>query len=494
METWRGVSIPILAYKKIKPKPGNQSHCEKGFDPTPFRLNIPKIKIDFRGTKKVGDKTAFVVRLRDPRSTVDDIYYFDVQTYLLLRSETTGLHRVEVLYSDYRDVNGLKIPFMIIRRSEYSQSVTTVREAEINGPIEDARFEKPNTRGGQPLHDLRVRGESPPLPPPAAPHRDSLSLPGSPGSIAGAALGPPPMDAAQTAAYVSATSFASCPSAQLQGELPELDGLKVASSQEGLPALLDKIGDKTEGLFRKTPDLISHEQVVASQPGRKATRRNFSYLILSHRSPDAVTLEEFRMDLPGPLPPAVDARNVGPAASTSSSAFWDGLRSSSQQASARETGTPPLTQGFAYMWVHFYPSNRSESNFRYLGRQKIDRHNTLVVAFSQKPAAVRMPGELRFEGKSIPVLYQGIAWVDASDFRIVRLRTDLLLPLTDAPVSQLTAEIHFVNTPVSGVASPLWLPHEVVVTSNVNGFIFLDRHTYSNYRLYAAQSRMVLNP
>src|SRR2546429_4313531 len=118
----------------------------------------------------------------------------------------------------------------------------------------------------------------------------------------------------------------------------------------------------------------------------------------------------------------------------------------------------------------------------------------LVVAFSQKPGFVRSPGEVRLEGRSIPILHQGVAWVDASDFRIVRLRTDLTSPLPDIQLRSLTAEVQFAETQVAGVTSSLWLPREVVVTSDVNGLTSRDRHAYSNYRAYGGQTRLLLAP
>ena len=103
----------------------------------------------------------------------------------------------------------------------------------------------------------------------------------------------------------------------------------------------------------------------------------------------------------------------------------------------------PLSQGFANSWVHFYPANRPQASFRYLGQQPVQGHDTFVIAFAQIPSAVQSPGELRFEGHTYPILYQGIAWVEQSEFRIMRLRTDLLAPIEKASLQKLTAVIRF---------------------------------------------------
>jgi len=103
----------------------------------------------------------------------------------------------------------------------------------------------------------------------------------------------------------------------------------------------------------------------------------------------------------------------------------------------------------------------------------------------------RLPGEMRFRDQTILVYYQGIAWVEESDFRILRLRMDLL-PASDLPVTQLTAEIQFAETQATGFTTPLWLPREVLVTTEVNGNTFRNKHTYSNYRSFQAHSRILL--
>jgi hypothetical protein len=149
------------------------------------------------------------------------------------------------------------------------------------------------------------------------------------------------------------------------------------------------------------PTAISHEEAL-----RGPHPREFNYLILVHQAGNkGKTLDEYRSD----------AQNT-------------------KDALTDESPASPRAQGFASAWLLFFPSNQSESRFRYLGRQKIDNHWTLVLAFAQSPGSVKSPGQVVFEGKWIPVLYQGVVWIDETDFRIVQLRTDLLEPLSSGLV------------------------------------------------------------
>ena len=173
--------------------------------------------------------------------------------------------------------------------------------------------------------------------------------------------------------------------------------------------------------------------------------------------------------------------------------MWDALERASHELAASHAG-PPTSQGFATSWVHFHTPNRPQATFRYLGEQKMDGRHALVLAFAQKPQSVLSPSMFRYQGKTAPMFLQGVAWVDASDFRILRLRTDLLSPLPEVSLHRLTANIQFVPTRIKEVPSLLSLPREVTVTAEVSGATLQEIHRYSEYRLFRSKSRVVLNP
>ena len=288
-------------------------------------------------------------------------------------------------------------------------------------------------------------------------------------------------------------NFASCPIAELKQTVRELEHLKAVQDQSKLAPLLDEIGAKTVEIANKTPNLISHEAVVSEMGGIKR-RQDFSYLVLQHpMGAKGSVLDEFRVDLKSGEKFQTDV--LAKAAESNSPGRPPSLQDlPSLRQSLPGAESPPPSQGFVNDWLHFYPSNQSESTFRYLGEQKMNGHRTLVVAFSQKPGSVRLPTVIEFESKIFPIYMQGVAWVDASDFRIVRLRTDLLAPPAGVPLRQLTADIQFTEIRVAEMASPLWLPRQVVVTTNLGEVTRRESHTYSNYRLFRAHSKILLNP
>jgi hypothetical protein len=214
----------------------------------------------------------------------------------------------------------------------------------------------------------------------------------------------------------------------------------------------------------------------------------YDYLILNRIKDKAVYLDEFRVDLKtGEKFQTDEEMKDGTSARAA-------VERASQDLATSQSGRRPISQGFATSWVHFYPLNRYQATFRYLGEQKMDGHRTLVLAFAQKPDSVVSPALFLYEGRNVPMYLQGVAWVDASDFHIWRLRTDLLSPLPEVLLHRLTAEIQFKPTRVEEIPSLISLPREVKVTSVVRESSRQEVHSYSEYRLFRARSKVVLNP
>jgi len=472
---------------EFKPKPGSEYGCDEGFKPPLSRLRDRTSRMRLVKKNPVEGRAAWEVKVDVPKSSVSETYYFDAETFLLLRFETRG---ISTTYSDYRDAGGIKFPFKTVLESERSKFVTTVRELKINAPIDDARFAEPQVKNGRLVQapvspaDKGTSAVSSVVPstippPPSASTRAEIADVSTPASPAT----PNPASVVET----NFPNFTSCTIAELQMIIPELKGLKPPADQARLSLLLDKVGAKTVEIARNTPNLISRETVTESPQGPSETRA-YDYLILARIEGKEVGLDEFRVDLR-----SGEKFQTDEVMKDESSARAV-LERASHGLAASKSGRPPASQGFATAWVHFYPLNRARATFRYLGEQKMDGHRTLVLAFAQRPAAVVSPAMFRYQGKTVPMFLQGVAWVDPSDFRILRLRTDLLAPLPEASLDRMTADVQFGLTRIETVPSPLSLPREVTVTSLVGGAPMREIHRYSEYRLFRAKSRIVLTP
>lgn len=295
---------------------------------------------------------------------------------------------------------------------------------------------------------------------------------------------PPPVGPKADAVkfYADAHPYMDLALPELKKAVRELGGLKPAPSQEQLPDILAKVAAKADELLHRVPDLISDETVSQTQfsnislnssgcVGIGCTGPNnssgwddkFNYLILTHPAQDGnLRLQEYRT-----------GRNGKP--------IEQGSRA-------------PNFQGFLSSWIIFSSLNQVESRFRYLGQQQTDGHNTSVIGFAQNPAVVESPGLIVREKESVPMVLQGIAWIDQSDFSIVRLRTDLLAPQPEIGFQRQTVSILFGPVRIPTLDLALWLPQAVSAEVDADGQLLQEEHKYSKYRLYLAKSKIILSP
>jgi hypothetical protein len=101
------------------------------------------------GAERVADREAYVLALAvDPDTTIK--YFFDTQTGLLLRQVTTTRTLLapvpeQVEFEDYRDVDGVKLPFTVRSSDTSTFSTATRRFTEIrhNVAVDDSLFAPP---------------------------------------------------------------------------------------------------------------------------------------------------------------------------------------------------------------------------------------------------------------------------------------------------------------------------------------------------------------
>ena len=240
--------------------------------------------------------------------------------------------------------------------------------------------------------------------------------------------------------------------------IPELKGMEIAGNQDALPLILQKVGDNAAEFFRDFSNTVSEEDIRvenlrADGHVREFASEKFNYLLLAEPEKWGVGLTEYR-------------------------ASPDGRQNQTENV---RTGFM-RTKGFALASVVFHPNCQTEMNFRYLGRQQIDGREAFVIAFAQQPEKAKMVGRMIVNGVSEPALVQGIAWVDAGDYQIVRLRTDLLKPLPKVRLARQTTEIQYSKVHFKDTPAGLWLPQEVIVTVEWKGRTFRNSHSYSNFK------------
>lgn len=310
--------------------------------------------------------------------------------------------------------------------------------------------------------------------------------------------------------YAEAQPYMDLTVPQLQRIVPALDGLKSEKGPLPLQTILEQTGEVIQTQVPRMPNLVAKESVAQADVGgargpatgalynsgrgfnqaagllqqysmqfgtdEKQLEQNlhltlvtetpwkdFDYLILAHPSSDqSQVLEESRTDLKAP----------------------NGKRLKQEQKILHGIG-------FEYLWLMFEPANAPQSNYRLLGQQKMYGHETWVVAFAQSPDRVKLPATIDLSGAAYPLLYQGIAWIDATTFNIVRLRTDLLAPLPVIRLERFSSDLRFEKIDIAGLNVALWLPWQVELIWTQGGQMSGEFHQYTKYSLFHATARIL---
>jgi tetratricopeptide (TPR) repeat protein len=245
---------------------------------------------------------------------------------------------------------------------------------------------------------------------------------------------------------------------------PDLNGLEPATDQGQLDSILSAVGKTVAELFRNFPNTSSLEQIHQEKLSRKqkvgaTLNQKFRYLCLTPAKTWGPGFEEYRADLAGnkALPQGLE----------------DGFM---------------LTSGFASASLFFHTTYQPQAAFRYLGRQKVNGRDTYVISFAQQPGKSRLYGNFRFGDISMPTLSQGLAWVDSESYEIIRLRTDLLMPLSEVKLERATTEIAFGEVRFKSIAREFSLPRQVTVTVDWNGKHLRNEHRYSDFKLFKVEA------
>jgi hypothetical protein len=112
----------------------------------PLKITAPEAAQKTVALEKIGDRTYAVVEARGVRHL--QRLYFDTQTGLLYKEDGVthtplGDYPFGIVYEDYRDVAGAKMPFQTTSSSAIDVIHYVYSEIKLNQPIDPARFERP---------------------------------------------------------------------------------------------------------------------------------------------------------------------------------------------------------------------------------------------------------------------------------------------------------------------------------------------------------------
>jgi hypothetical protein len=107
-----------------------------------IRLDRLYVGLTVMSGERIDGREVYIVEAV-PESGDSEKLYFDGETGLLRRRDVVyGKTPVQHHYEDYRDVDGIKLPF-VLRSEGPVRVITRLTEVKHNVPIEDAKFKSP---------------------------------------------------------------------------------------------------------------------------------------------------------------------------------------------------------------------------------------------------------------------------------------------------------------------------------------------------------------
>jgi len=134
----------------VTSKSGGELARDRRSKAFPRELKLKEVyeRLEAKGAAKVAGADAWVVEASYAGGKPDRLY-FDQKTGLLVREEATVATAVgemifQVDYADYRDVEGVKVPFLMkIPKPETMGFQIKVEDVKHNVPLQDSEFSKP---------------------------------------------------------------------------------------------------------------------------------------------------------------------------------------------------------------------------------------------------------------------------------------------------------------------------------------------------------------
>jgi hypothetical protein len=145
------------------------------------------------------------------------------------------------------------------------------------------------------------------------------------------------------------------------------------------------------------------------------------------------------------------------------------------------------TVGMPSLAMIFHPFHLGEFEMACEGTATWRGRNVWQVRFQQRKDRPARMSDFRIGGKLVPVLLKGMAWIDAANYQIVHLETDLVEAMPEVKLYIEHQALDYGPVNFGTPARALWLPQHTEIYLESSGRRFRHRHTYSDYRIFSVE-------
>jgi tetratricopeptide (TPR) repeat protein len=136
----------------------------------------------------------------------------------------------------------------------------------------------------------------------------------------------------------------------------------------------------------------------------------------------------------------------------------------------------------------FHPSLAPDFTFACEGLGAWKGRPTWLVHFEEKPNQKNPFRSYEIDGLRYPLLLTGRAWIDAENYQVLRLESDLVKPVEKIHLKREHIAIEFASVRFRTRAQRLWLPQTADLYVEFGGHRFYRRHRFSNFKLFSTDT------
>ena len=137
----------------------------------------------------------------------------------------------------------------------------------------------------------------------------------------------------------------------------------------------------------------------------------------------------------------------------------------------------------------FHPMLISDFDMKCEGLSRAHGNFAWQVYFSQRKDKESRIRRYRMGGHVFPIALKGRAWIDANNFQVVRLETDLREPHPELRLNSEHLVMEYGPVEFKTRKEQLWLPVSADYYAFLRGHRFHRRHTFTNYVLFSIDDK-----
>jgi hypothetical protein len=155
------------------------------------------------------------------------------------------------------------------------------------------------------------------------------------------------------------------------------------------------------------------------------------------------------------------------------------------------TGKPPaavIDSGIAASALIFHPTLIGNFDFRCEGLTQLRDSPAWQLHFEESAAPNKSFSEIEVRHSVYPLRLKGRAWIAKNNDEILRIETDLLIPIPQIDLQMEHTVIDYAPVEFPKRQARLWLPQDTAVYLAYRGHRYETTHQFSQFKLFSVDS------